>query len=441
MLLFAAILAVALLGAARADVIHLEGDEFVEGVIVREDAQTIVVDIGTGKIEISKLRVVRIDRRPARRAGGGAPPASPPPLAAAPAAPPPAPTAPPAASPPPSGPLPAPAAPAGAATSTPAPEARPAAGATVAELLAKIEEGDPESRAAVTRQLEALGERAAPVLARELGVVPHGRDARIALATALGTIGAPSTLEALRRAAEDEDLEVAAEALGSIACFGPEGRPAREAAERALARGGTPAVRAAGAVALGAMGDCAAGVALARALADTAEIVRTSAREALLAVARPLDGPVRMQLASLTGELVPLETRIAAVSCLAELEDENGVSLLASLALADGPVEVRAAALAGLARIASDDARAALYESMRAPVVEVRAAACRAAAALPRERRDEAIPRLIAALKDSAEVSAAAHASLRQLTGMDLPRSFKKWDGWWLRQQERGLHE
>lgn len=247
-------------GAARADVIHLADDDgTIEGRIVAETARTVVIEVERGRIEIDRLKIASIERRPwTPRTAAPAPVSAPVPAtpnATATAPPPPG-----AASLPPASAMPPPA----AVTAPPAPATPPPAATD--PRVEKILRASFPTTADRARALIDLGPGATPAIAGALGAASDP-DQAAALDAALAAYPAAVPAGPLVTALTGRGLAATPALVRAAARHGgPEGvdlalaimeRCARPTAEEA-ATGAPEALRAAALEGLAEAGDARA---------------------------------------------------------------------------------------------------------------------------------------------------------------------------------------
>lgn len=402
-------LAAASLAAARAhaDVFYFSDGEVLEGQVLREDPSEVTIEVTIGRLTVERARIVRVERRPWKRPEALRPPAPAPP-------------------PPPPPP----------AEVVLLPDTTDAE-RVVAAVLPRLATASAAAKADLEAKLAALGDAGAPALLRAFSDPQNDPDVRIEAAALLARLRGPAIVAAFDAATADANVDVAAEAICSIGALGAKGRPARRTIERILASRAPPLLRTRAARALERLDDPACLPALMGALSADDGDVRVAARLALVSMLSRVEiAPALDALARLArSERLP-EGRAEAAACVAALGKGAQEQALLDCVRGDESDLVRAAAVRGLARIATDECRSVLLATMvRDSSPRVRVAACVAARELPEARRAEAIPLLIESLRQADEVARAACESLKLVTGADFPPSYVAWLAWWQEKQ------
>gem|GEM_PF-6193696 len=383
--------------AARADVVHLRNGGRIEGRIVSETDAAVVVSSEGGRVTVPRAQVASVVRKPASV---------------------PAPTVADGAAPPPARPAPADGAvPGSDAAETAAEEPKaPEGGEKPASAAPKPAPRTPADIERLRRTIAAMMER----------VGTEGAPTREAFATALTGLGPDATpllLEMLPRLDSMDRL------LPAVTAIAAAPTPEAESALVRLAGADEAERRHVAAFGLGQCGGLGAVPVLGRLLLDPADIVRYSAREALVNLKARQPGPeaTRTVLRALESARGP--ARRECLLLLAQLDDPAGLDAVEDAAArAEG--EDRAEFWKALGRMG--DPRAVSF--LRRRLGSEDAAERRLAVdALAGHRRVTAVvPLLLGCLDDEAPpVRAAALQALGQLAGKDLGPEASDWRAWW----------
>ncbi len=379
----------ALSATAPADVVLLRNGSRIEGRIVSESDAAVVVASEGGRVTVSRDQVgsvtrgpVRVPAAPASAAadGGRAVPG-------------------------------AETAPAPAAAATPPASARPAPRPpvdveklrrTIAAKLERVGATEAPTREAFAAELQALGPEAVPLLVEALPQL-ESVDRLLPAVTAIAAAPTPEVLPALARLAEADEAE-----RRHVAAFG-----------------------------LGQCGGASCVPVLGRLLLDPADIVRYSAREALVNLKARHPGPEATRAALRALEEGRGPARRECLLLLAQLDDPAGLD-----AVEEAAARASGDDRAGLWKALGSMSDPRVVDFFRRRLREEDAPGRRLAveAVAFHRRATVVIPLLIERLDDEAPVRAAALQHLVRVSGQDLGPDAVAWQAWW-REERQAVEE